>query len=218
MMNLLGFKRLVIIGALLLLNVVLIPSLYLYFLPQNARLQSQLQDLTAQATQKATEAQNLREQFATIQQQKVLFENIQAAGFLTDQSRAVARRRIEEIQQFTHVLRAGYEVSAATIEKYDEATAAGYMVLDSPLTINVDALDDVDIYNFIYWIEMTMPGHIALEDLKMERNYTVNEGTLRNIGNGIPTVMVKGTMKVAWRTMVPMPKSDTMPPGTEAVQ
>ena len=47
------------------------------------------------------------------------------------------------------------------------------------------------------------PGHVSVNNVKLERKLDVNEITLRQIGSGIPAVMVQGSVDFDWRTMVP---------------
>jgi hypothetical protein len=201
--QILGIRRVITLAILAMLSISLGAGIYFYFIPRNAELIRELQALTAQASQKRTDVENLRSQYQIIQEQKTRFENLTALGFFSNQNRAVARVRIEQIQKFTNVLTAKYNINAATMEKNQAAEEAGYTMLDSPVTVNLEALDDIDVYNFIYWVVNAFPGHVSISNIKIEREMDVNDATLRQIGNGIPTVLVKATVGFDWRTMVP---------------
>jgi hypothetical protein len=69
--------------------------------------------------------------------------------------------------------------------------------------VTIDALDDIDVYSFIYWMENAFPGHAAVTSLTLERKIDIDEVTLRQIGNGVPTVLVSANVAFDWSTMVP---------------
>lgn len=77
------------------------------------------------------------------------------------------------------------------------------MMLDTPVSLTIEAMDDVDFFNFIYWIENGFPGHISVSSLSMERTLDVNDVTLRQIGSGVETTLVKGKVSFNWRTLIP---------------
>ncbi len=212
MIQILGIKRVLGIMLLLALNGALAAGIYFYYMPQNVKLTRDLRTVRAQVSDKQVQTERLRTEFQQIQEQKARFEVLTAAGFFSDQSRVVARQRIEAIKDFTHVLKARYDIQAAQIETGQQADEAGYVILNSPVTIDVDALDDVDFYNFVYWIENAFPGHVSVTSFKVQRLMDVNDATLRQIGNGVPAVLIKGTVTFNWRTMIPKPAT----PGTVA--
>lgn len=203
MMQVIGAKRVFALFVLIAVNAVLAASVYLYFAPQNKQLEQDLRATKSQISQKRSEADRLRVEYQQIQDRKTHFETLEATGFFSDQSRVVARERIEAIQKATNILTARYNIRSAEIEKSPEAEKAGHVILDSAVSVDLDALDDVDVFNFIYWIENAFPGHVSLTDMSLRRVLDINDATLRQIGNGIPTVLVSGSVEFDWRTMVP---------------
>ena len=75
--------------------------------------------------------------------------------------------------------------------------------MSSELAINIDAMDDIDFYSFIYWLRNTFPGHVTIDNIKMQRMNDVNDVTVRQIGSGLPMTMIKGDVSAKWRTIVP---------------
>lgn len=203
MMQVLGIKRILMLVVLVAANAALAAATYLYVVPENNRLESELRSVRSQISTKRAEADRLRNEFEQIQEQKAYFEGLETAGFMSDQNRLVARRRIMNIQQYTKVLRAGYDISSADVVNNKIADEIGYVVLSSPISVDVEALDDVDFYNFIYWMENAFPGHVSVGSVNMERALDLNEATLRAIGSGTPTALIKGKVNFVWRTMVP---------------
>jgi len=203
MFQILGLKRIAILLVLVAINGLLAAVTYLYLIPHNEELARQLDTLNANVSTKRNDTARLEGEFQVIQKQKANFEDLQTAGFFSNQNRAVARQRITDIQKFTNVLSAKYDITAASVEKNPLAADSGDVVLNSPVDIKVDALDDVDFYNFIYWIENAFPGLVSVKTVKVSRITDVNETTLRGIGSGIPVTLVNGEVLFEWRTMVP---------------
>jgi hypothetical protein len=203
MFQILGLKRIAILLVLVAINGLLAAVTYLYLIPHNDDLSRQLDTLNANVSTKRNDTARLEGEFQVIQKQKANFEDLQTAGFFSNQNRAVARQRITDIQKFTNILSAKYDITAASIEKNPLAADSGDVVLNSPVDIKVDALDDVDFYNFVYWVENAFPGLVSVKTIRVARITDVNETTLRGIGSGIPVTLVNGEVLFEWRTMVP---------------
>lgn len=201
--QILGVKRIVILLVLASINGLLGAGTYLYFMPHNDELNGQLRTLTSQVAAKHADTAKLQGEYRVIQDQKVFFESLNAAGFFSNQNRAVARQRIGDIQKFTNVLSAKYDITAATVEKNPLAADSGDVVINSPVDIKVDALDDVDFYNFIYWVENAFPGIVSVKSMKVSRVADINETVLRAIGSGVAVTLINGEVSFEWRTMVP---------------
>lgn len=203
MIKILGVKRILMLIIFLSANVALATATYMYVLPENENLEGQLRSTRSQIGQKRAESERLRSEFKVIEEKKSYFENLQAAGFISNQNRLVARRRITDIQQYTKVLRASYNINPASIVKNRTVEEMGYAVLNSTISINVEALDDLDFYNFLYWMESAFPGHTTVVRVNLERIADINEASLRQIGSGGPLTLVRGNMDLVWRTIVP---------------
>ena len=203
MIQVLGIKRILALVFLIALNAAFAATVYMYTMPQGEKLKRDLRSTRAQIAGKRSETERMRNEFDQIQQQKTYFEALQAAGFMSDQNRLVARRRIMNIQQYTKILKVSYNIKAASVVKNPTADKAKYVVLSSRISADVESLDDIDVYNFIYWMRNAFPGHIAVEDIQLNRTLDLNEATLRAIGSGAATPLVKGRVEFLWRTMVP---------------
>lgn len=203
MFRTLGFKRILMLLVLASVDIAAGSAVYLYYMPQNLRIESEFQSVRQQAIAKRDDAGRLRMEYEQIQQKKDQFQALEAAGFFSDQSRVVARERIEAAQRYSNVLAARYNMQAAKLEKKTEAENSGRVVVNTPVSIDIDALDDMDFYNFIFWIENAFPGHVSLQNIKIERAADVNEATLRQIGSGTAATLVKGRLDFSWRTMMP---------------
>lgn len=187
---------------LLAVNAALAAALYLYVQPQSQSVARELGATRSQVSTMRADASALRDDIEQIEEKKTYFNNLQAVGFMSDQNRLVARRRIMDIQQYSKVLKATYDISSAEVLANNNLTNSNQVVLSSKLGVNIDAMDDIDFYSFIYWLRNTFPGHVSIDSLTLERVADVNDVTVRQIGSGVPMTMVKGGLQAKWRTIV----------------
>ena len=203
MIQVIGLKRLIILSVLLAFNAALGAGLYLYVMPENLSVTRQLSSTRSQVATMRNDAQELRGDIEQIEDKKSYFTNLQTVGFMSDQNRLVARRRIMDIQQYSKVLKAKYDIGSAVVMDDENLSNSDQVVLSSELAINIDAMDDIDFYSFIYWLRNTFQGHVTIDNIKMQRMNDVNDVTVRQIGSGLPMTMIKGDVSAKWRTIVP---------------
>ena len=202
MIESIGKKRIAFVALFAVITGTLAAGYYLYFLPQQEKLESELRTTRSQVSAKRGDIQRLSEEYKQIQEQKAYFQNLEDAGYLFDQSRAVASRRIEDAQKFSRILSARYTIEPAKILQQEDAEKAGYVILSSPISIELEALDDMDIYNFVFWLQNSLPGQVAVTGLDLEKKQNITESRIRAIGSGNPIVMVSGNLALDWRTIV----------------
>lgn len=203
MIQSLGIKRILVLIVLVAANAALAAGAYLYVVPEQEQVARQLKMTVSEIASKKSEVNRLRNEFDEIQKQKEFYGRLQDAGFMSNQNRLVARRRITEIQKYSKVLKVGYDISPADVEYRKETGDVNYVVLSSPIKAEIEALDDIDIYAFIFWMENAFPGHVAATKLELTRTLDINDATLRAIGSGSFPTMVKGSVGFRWRTIVP---------------
>ncbi len=203
MIQILGAKRVLTLAVLAAANILLAVLLYYVFIPQAAKTEKDLRAVKSAVVARRNEIQTMQTEYQQIQEQKNLFGDLEKTRFFSAQDRVEARRMIETIQATSKVLSAKYQIGAADVRENEKASSAGHVILHSPIKVNIDALDDIDIYNFIYWMENAFPGHAAVTGLTLERKLDIDEVTLRQIGNGVPTVLVSANVDFDWSTMVP---------------
>lgn len=203
MIGILGKKRIFILAVLIGLNVAMAAALYTYLLPEGTRLERVVRSLKTEVASTYADTERLRQEREQIQLQKTRFENLEAAGFFSDQNRVLARTKIEGLQRYTGILSASYNFSPAKIEENPLLAEVGHTVIASPATLTLTAMDDVDVLKFIYWLENGFPGHVSIDRVQLNRVMDINDVTLRAIGSGTETALVKAIVGFKWRTMIP---------------
>jgi len=202
MISAVGSKRFFILAVLVVIHSVLGAGIYMYLQPENAKLERTVRSLKSQVSSKRIEIDRLQLERAQIEEQKSRFNDLEDIGFFSDQNRVLARTKIEALQNYTRILAARYNIKSAVVENNNLAVGTGYTVVNSPVSLNIDAMDDVDVFNFIYWLENSYPGHVSIEKIDMDRILDVDDVTLRQITSGVEPLLVKGRIKFNWRTMM----------------
>jgi hypothetical protein len=140
------------------------------------------------------------EQFAG---QQVLFEEYKKDGFFIEQNRRQVQDLFKLIQEKSGVSVATVAVNPASVEENKEAEKADHVILKSTIQVALEALDDQDIYRYLYLIENFFPGHVTVEKVKFERDAEINGTVLRAIAGGKNFPLVRADLEMVWRTMVP---------------
>lgn len=137
-------------------------------------------------------------------EQRDLFAKIDQSGFFDDQNRVEAREMLDAMQQESRLIVARYNIRPVERETSPKLQDAGYQILRSDIEFDLGAIDDSDIYRYIYMLNQGFPGMITIKDFKMTKEQKVTQPLLRNIGVRAPfTPLVDAELKVEWRTMVP---------------
>lgn len=202
MIGLIGTKRLAILTVLLCLNGALGAGAYLYLIPGNAKLDRELRQIKSEISSKRTESDRFRQEFDEIQKEKGKFQSLEAQGFLSDQNRAIIQDRINVIQKYSRVLRLAYNIERSAAEEIDTARDANRVVIKSPVKFEVDAVDDMDVFSFLFLLENGFVGHTAITSFELERVLDLNDVTMRQIGSGVDTVLVKSSIRMDWKTLM----------------
>lgn len=202
-MNTIGVQRVIVIFILAAFAAGTAFLYYAQLLPQKENVERELRSANAQVSSMRGKLQEIREEFASFEQSEQQFKKLEETGFFNDQNRVFARERIESLQTQSRVKSVQYQVSRADIQESEDADRAGYALLSSPIRIELEAFNDMDIFRFIDLFQKNFPGHIMLNgiDLKKERN--VNEATLRAIGVGDDVTMVSAQINAEWWSMAP---------------
>lgn len=209
MIDKIGPKKALLLVALAGLAGVFAAANYLVFMPKTEQSVQELNRVMSETSVLRGEVDKMRVDYQTFQKQKAFYDTIRQLGFFNDQDRVIARERFDTMQKLSKIISARYEIKAANLLEGEEVAAADFVVMESPITVNLSAIDDLDVYRFIYYLNYGFPGHITINNLSMERKLDVTPDVLKQIGTGAPPEIVSATMELEWRTMAR--KSDIAP-------
>lgn len=203
MIQVLGTKRILTLGAMLAANVVLAAGVYLYLMPQKMKMQGELNSMKSQVSTVQTDISRMQVEFEQLEQQQAQFDVLKADGFFGAQGRRQAEKILESIQKQAGVVAAVANIAPGNVEDNEEAQKAEHKILVSPINIRIEAMDDVDVYRYIYLMQKFFPGYVSVERIAMERKSAITGPVLRNIASGANPQLVHADIDVLWRTMIP---------------
>lgn len=209
-----GYKRFLFILVLAIAVGILAFASYFVFAPKVVSTQSELSTLQAQSSTLQSEVDQMRDSFTQFDKKKVVFEDISRMGFFNDQNRVLARERFETLQKLSKIISARYEIKAANVLSQDIPIETGFVVMESPISITLTALDDIDIYRFIYYLNYGFPGHVTINSLEILREGEITPEILKDIGTGNPPSLITATMELEWRTMA---RKESIAPGNLSI-
>ena len=201
MLQILGRSRIIVLIVLVLLNAVAGYCLYEYLIPARADAETELNKADSKLETKRGEIQRLKEEYALLQKNLTLFKELEGKGFFNDQGRVAAKETFEKLRTISGVLKAKYDISEGSLIEDVRASDAGYVILQSPVSVELDSLDDVDVYSFLKLIQERFPGKVDIVKMDIGKKENVTPLLLRAIGTGQPTTMVSSKIDFIWRTM-----------------
>ncbi len=214
MIDKIGPKRTMTLGVLAGLLALFALLNYLVFLPKTEQTQNVLNGVQSETSTMQTEIEKMRADFIVAEKQKVFFDSIKRRGFFNNQDRVLARERFDTLQKLSKIISARYEIRAANIISDESADKTGYVVMESPIVVSLSAIDDLDVYRFIYYLNYGFPGHITIDNVTIERKLPVTSELLKLIGTGTPPEIITAKLDINWRTMA---KKDEVLTGTTDV-
>lgn len=209
MIGKIGLKKTIILAVLVLTLAGLAAIYELSLVPKVTEARQKLDAVNAEVASLQSDVDEMRADFVLFQKEKKLYDDIERMGFFNNQDRVLARERFDTLQKLSKVISARYEIKSANVVEVGNPESVEYVVLESPISVELSALDDLDAYRFIYFLNYGFPGHITIENMSMARTEEVTAEILKRIGTGSPPQMVNAKLSVMWRTMVR--KKDILP-------
>lgn len=209
MIKVLGKKRVLGLFILIGINIVLIGGVYMYLTPQKIKKERELRGMRGQIATMQGDIERLQIEFEQLEYQQAEFEDLKADGFFGTQNRRDAKLALEALQKEAGVVSAVANIKPGTFVDDEEAAKAEHKVLSSPISVRVEAVDDIDIYKYLSLLETSFPGHVSLEKLTLSRKAEITATILRAISSGRNPPLVQAEIDLVWRTMVPV--ADVLP-------
>lgn len=205
MIKVLGFKRLVVLGCLILFNLGVGALVYMYLIPEKAKDERALRTVRGQVATLQTDIGRMQIEFDQLNEQQDRFDKLKADGFFSVQGRREAEKVFETIQREAGVVSAVASIKKGELKVHPDAAKAEHTILESPISITIEAFEDTDVFHYLYLLQNIFPGHVSVENLKLQRQAEVTGAVLRRIASGInpDPGLVRADIKAIWRTMIP---------------
>ncbi|MFA7275790.1 MAG: hypothetical protein WC043_03195 [Pseudobdellovibrionaceae bacterium] len=215
MLKVLGVKIVAFLAFLVISNAGIVAAWYYLLTPYEEDIGRQLQATKSEVESKRLEVAKMKEEFVLLQAQLKTFKQIEHDGFFNDQDRYYAGEKMDKLSGYAGLLNASVKFGQG--EQVDDplVSNSGSIILNSPVTVEIKSIDDVDIYSFIKFLQEKFPGKVAVKSFKLERKETLNAAMYRKIGGGDPTELVHSDLSFDWLTM---PSKDKLQPAQTGTQ
>lgn len=203
MINIIGIKRILILLVLVVLNTCLAATIYLYAMPEREDSEREVRALRSQSITVQTDIENMQMEFEQLGKQQSKFDALKASGFFDLQDRSNAKDLMKSIQEESKVVSAVVNIKSGYVEKNEDAEKANHVVLISPITIEIKAFDDADVYRYLDIMQRKFSGVVTIERLEIKRVQDVNAPVLRSIAAGASPELIDAKLYLFWTTVVP---------------
>ncbi len=170
--------------------------------PSLKKVDRKLRQSKTEIAEMTTNMNLLADELNNFEKQKDDFAKLQKLGFFDDQNRVKTRRMIQAMQKESRLLSAKFTVSPADRKFNKLSDDAGYDLLLTNMSFDLEAIEDSDIYKFVYLLNYGFPGQIKIDSLSIVKKGNVTQPVLRQIGVGEAQPLVTGQLNASWRTMV----------------
>ncbi|GJL84510.1 MAG: hypothetical protein DHS20C02_02850 [Micavibrio sp.] len=203
MIRVLGAKRVLLLVVLMAVNILFAFAVYGYMMPEKIKTERNLRSLRGQISTVQQDINHLQIEFEQLEEQQAKYQQLEKDGFFRAQGRREAQDLFERIQDSSKVISAVASIRAGEIEDHVEAQKAAHKLLVSPVDLKIEALSDVAVFRYLYLLEKSFPGHIAVNKIDLKRTQNLNAAVLRSITTGSNLSLVEADISLLWRTMIP---------------
>lgn len=205
MIRSLGVQKVII----LLFLTILLAAVYLYGVrtlgPQSVSLDRELRQTQSNFNEVTTKLKDLRTDIAKFEVQKDKFANLKTLGFFDTQDRVSITQRLNEMQKESGLISARYSISPIVKENNNKAAEAGYKILLTTFSFDLQALLDQEIYEFIYMLNYGFAGHVEIKSLKINKVKAVTPLFLQSVGTDKVSSVIDAQLNIELRTLVEDP-------------
>ncbi len=197
-----GGKRLLTAVVLVAINAVILAALYWYIVEENDNLQRQLKRKDSAIRNAQTQVSEIRYDREKLVELQDDYERILESGFLQNQDRLIIQRNFDEMANVSKIINANYNATRGQIIENNEAKEAGYALIKTDLRVDLSAIDDIKLYNFLYLIDHYYPGLTNIQRFKIEKVKELSKASLIKMTRDDPEPLVEGALEFEWLSMV----------------
>jgi hypothetical protein len=202
MIAILGLKRVAVLLALAVLTALLGAIVFLYLEPQMTKTERALSSSKSAESKVRNDLADIEEEFLRLETQRDEFEQLQAQGFFSNQSRRDAESVFLAAKTASGVNDAVVTVRPGRVVENEVAANASQVLLESEIDIKLSGIDDTDLLAYVSYLEKYFPGHLMINSFSVARKSNISDTILRAIASGSNPGLVEGDLKMTWRTMV----------------
>lgn len=202
MIQVIGIKRIIVLLVFVVLNTVLAGFIYMYAIPQQEKTDITVRTLRNKVAGVRSDIGRIAIEFEQLEKEQDKFDKLKASGFFSLQDRSHAKDILTDIQKESKVISAVANIKSGYVDNDKDAQRANYVVLLSPIEIDITAFDDADVYRYLELARERFPGYLGIEDITITRQKDITPELLRAIASGANPELIKAKVVLIWHTMV----------------
>jgi len=205
MIRLIGLNK---IFLMLFLGMFLALFIFYYYMvasPEILSNQRELRNNNGEISKISGDLDQLKIGIEQFKEQEDQFQSLYKHDLFNSQDRVEARKRLTAIRDASGVSSALFTIRSAKVDENEDVKKAGHKILNTPMTFRIEAIDDLDVYRFIYLLNHGFPGQITLEEVSVSREEEITLPLLKQIGIGQEEMrpLINAEIEASWRTIVP---------------
>lgn len=205
MIKLLGFKRALLLGIFLAINLA-IAGLYLLVVePMRAEASTALTTIKGENSTLQGNIQSIKMEMQTLRESMPKYEAFRTRGFYLPQDRFEVSRHLEELKDVSGVSSFAFDIAPLTEIANPEAAAVQKRLIVSRIKLDpVSAPIDISFFDLLQAIDDTFPMHTRIQSFELKKSGPVNAAALDLIRQGKGS-SIQASVIFDWVTMVDLP-------------
>lgn len=203
MIGVIGKTKVIIIGAFVLFICVLAFITYRYLIPETVKITRDSSRINGEVSKMRGDLSAITLSLEELMARQGEYEKIKSSSFINDQDRRLARQVLSDVQTESGVVFAKATVGSIQEIENAEAEKAGYRVIESAISVDIDSFDDVDFYEYIFLLKNELPGYVKINELVLKRERNLSGTLLRQIASGENPKMVSAKINATWTSLAP---------------
>lgn len=202
------FKRLIVPGGMMIIVLVVFLPLLFYTRTRLKNDTGTAQNLQAETLDLTREIRNLRANSEIFKQKIPDYMAIKTQGILTPLSRLTATQAIKSLSVKYAINKMSYEFGMEEKIRMNALEDTRVMLSTVPLTLNIEALTDEDVFTFIDALRKQGEGFITIRSLTLNRIGNDISEAIRSIMRGQRPTIIEARAVLDWSTIAAYPAAN----------
>lgn len=213
-MQLIGIKRVVILGILLGINIAIAAVFFLWLEPMRSSADTQLSSIRAQISAVQKKINDVKRELADFEKNLPRYEAFNETGFFNKQDRFETERALEVVKNAAGVGGFAFAMTETQDVANKDVAAARARLIHTGIDLSrIQALSDAEFFRLIDVMHAHFPAHIRLKSFAITRPATarIDDAVLQKIRARQPVDLFTATASFDWVTIAPMAEGETAP-------
>lgn len=205
-MELLGFKRAVLLAALVVINLLIAGAYFGLIMPMKEEADMHLTSTRNEIARLQTEIENIKAELRTFKETLPQYEALEAKGFFLNQDRFFLGRTLEDIKNRSQLRGFSFAINdIQEVENSDAATAERQLISSRIKIDRVISLLDIGFFDFIDVIQTYFPSHVRIQSFSLSKLGKIDDQTLARVAKEPAASLINADLEMDWFTITAPP-------------